>query len=51
MKADRMVVYDQADETANNLDPFYKRSTGIAMGFVSTNSGGILSTYVLALCP
>jgi hypothetical protein len=33
-----------ADVAADNLDPFYKRSTGIAMGFVSTNSGGILST-------
>jgi predicted MFS family arabinose efflux permease len=33
---------------ANNLAPYYKRATGIALGFVSTNSGGILSTYVTA---
>lgn len=33
-----------ADTIANNLDPFYKRVTGISMGFISTNSGGILST-------
>jgi len=31
---------------ANNLAPSYKRSTGIVMGFVSTNLGGILSTWL-----
>jgi MFS family permease len=30
----------------NNLAPYYKRVTGIAFGFISTNSGGILSTWL-----
>ncbi|KAL1411874.1 hypothetical protein Q8F55_002853 [Vanrija albida] len=30
----------------NNLAPFYRRVTGITMGFISTNSGGILSTWL-----
>lgn len=32
--------------SANNLAPFYRRVTGITMGFVATNSGGILSTWL-----
>jgi hypothetical protein len=31
---------------ANNLAPFYRRTTGIVMGFVFTNCGGILSTWL-----
>jgi len=30
----------------NNLTPYYKRVTGVAFGFISTNSGGILSTWL-----
>lgn len=30
----------------NNLAPYYKRVTGVAFGFISTNSGGILSTWL-----
>ncbi|RSH90376.1 hypothetical protein EHS25_000981 [Saitozyma podzolica] len=30
----------------NNLAPFYKRVTGITLGFIATNSGGILSTWL-----
>ncbi|WWC67388.1 uncharacterized protein I206_101296 [Kwoniella pini CBS 10737] len=30
----------------NNLAPYYTRVTGIAFGFISTNSGGILSTWL-----
>lgn len=30
----------------NNLAPYYKRVSGIAFGFISTNSGGILSTWL-----
>ena len=31
---------------ANNLAGYHKRVTGIALGFISSNSGGILSTSV-----
>lgn len=31
---------------SNNLSPSYKRATGIVMGFVTTNLGGILSTWL-----
>lgn len=30
----------------NNLAPFYRRVTGIVCGFILTNSGGILSTWL-----
>ncbi|KAF8159942.1 MFS general substrate transporter [Crassisporium funariophilum] len=30
---------------ANNSEPYYRRATSIALGFVATNSGGILSTW------
>lgn len=30
----------------NNLAPFYRRVTGIVLGFVVTNCGGILSTWL-----
>lgn len=33
----------------NNLAPYYKRTTGIAFGFISTNSGGILSTWLFPM--
>lgn len=36
---------------ANNLAPFYRRVTGITMGFISTNSGGILSTWLFPKPP
>ncbi|KAF9477431.1 MFS general substrate transporter [Pholiota conissans] len=31
---------------SNNSEPYYRRATSIAMGFVLTNSGGILSTWL-----
>ncbi|KAF8200246.1 major facilitator superfamily domain-containing protein [Pholiota molesta] len=31
---------------ANNSEPYYRRATSIAMGFVLTNAGGILSTWM-----
>jgi hypothetical protein len=39
-------IWSDADSCviANNLAPFYKRVTGITLGFIATNSGGILST-------
>ncbi|KAF8962023.1 MFS general substrate transporter [Flammula alnicola] len=30
---------------ANNSEPYYRRATSIAFGFIATNSGGILSTW------
>lgn len=30
----------------NNLAPFYRRITGIVIGFILTNCGGILSTWI-----
>jgi MFS family permease len=30
---------------ANNSEPHYRRATSIALGFVATNAGGILSTW------
>ncbi|CAL1713318.1 unnamed protein product [Somion occarium] len=30
---------------ANNSEPYYRRATSVALGFVSTNAGGILSTW------
>ncbi|KAF8185966.1 MFS general substrate transporter [Pholiota molesta] len=30
---------------ANNSEPYYRRATSIAIGFIATNSGGILSTW------
>jgi len=30
---------------ANNSEPYYRRATSIALGFVATNAGGILSTW------
>ncbi|KAF8895879.1 MFS general substrate transporter [Gymnopilus junonius] len=30
---------------SNNSEPYYRRATSIALGFVATNSGGILSTW------
>ncbi|BEJ10795.1 hypothetical protein CspHIS471_0102170 [Cutaneotrichosporon sp. HIS471] len=35
----------------NNLAPFYRRVTGITMGFIATNSGGILSTWLFPKPP
>lgn len=32
--------------SANNLFTSYKRATGIVMGFIMTNSGGIVSTWL-----
>ncbi|CAD6569028.1 MAG: hypothetical protein CYPHOPRED_003028 [Cyphobasidiales sp. Tagirdzhanova-0007] len=31
---------------ANNLAPYFKRATGITLGFITTNCGGILSTWL-----
>ncbi|KAL5488440.1 hypothetical protein ACEPAI_6558 [Sanghuangporus weigelae] len=31
---------------ANNSEPHYRRATSVALGFVATNSGGILSTWM-----
>ncbi|KIM42076.1 hypothetical protein M413DRAFT_410689 [Hebeloma cylindrosporum] len=31
---------------SNNSEPYYRRATSIAMGFVATGSGGILSTWL-----
>ncbi|KAI0040335.1 MFS general substrate transporter [Auriscalpium vulgare] len=33
---------------ANNVQPHYRRATGIAVGFMATNMGGILSTWLFA---
>jgi MFS family permease len=33
---------------ANNSAPHFRRSTAIAIGFIMTNSGGILATWVLS---
>ncbi|KAK7682361.1 hypothetical protein QCA50_014566 [Cerrena zonata] len=30
---------------ANNSEPYYRRATAVAIGFVSTNAGGILATW------
>lgn len=30
---------------SNNSEPYYRRATSIALGFVATNAGGILSTW------
>jgi MFS family permease len=30
---------------ANNSEPHYRRATSVAIGFIATNSGGILSTW------
>ncbi|PFH53311.1 hypothetical protein AMATHDRAFT_137753 [Amanita thiersii Skay4041] len=30
---------------ANNSEPYYRRATSVAVGFVATNAGGILSTW------
>uniref|UniRef100_A0A8H7Y4K6 Major facilitator superfamily (MFS) profile domain-containing protein n=2 Tax=Psilocybe cubensis TaxID=181762 RepID=A0A8H7Y4K6_PSICU len=30
---------------ANNSEPYYRRATSVAIGFVATNAGGILSTW------
>ncbi|PPQ69365.1 hypothetical protein CVT26_002520 [Gymnopilus dilepis] len=30
---------------ANNSEPHYRRATSVALGFIATNSGGILSTW------
>ncbi|KAF9480332.1 MFS general substrate transporter [Pholiota conissans] len=30
---------------ANNSEPYYRRATSVAFGFIATNSGGILSTW------
>jgi hypothetical protein len=32
---------------ANNAAPYTRRATAIAMGFIMTNSGGILATWLL----
>ena len=31
---------------ANNLQPHYRRATAIAIGFMATNTGGILSSWL-----
>jgi hypothetical protein len=31
---------------ANNVQPHYRRATAIAIGFIATNSGGIVSTWL-----
>jgi sugar phosphate permease len=31
---------------ANNSEPYYRRASSIAFGFIATNSGGILSTWL-----
>jgi len=36
---------------ANNVQPHYKRATSIAMCFICTNSGGILSTWIFTSPP
>jgi len=33
---------------ANNSEPHYRRATSVAIGFIATNSGGILSTWSFA---
>ncbi|KAI0077646.1 MFS general substrate transporter [Panus rudis PR-1116 ss-1] len=30
---------------ANNSEPYYRRATSVAVGFIATNAGGILSTW------
>ncbi|KAI0081283.1 MFS general substrate transporter [Panus rudis PR-1116 ss-1] len=30
---------------ANNSEPYYRRATSVAIGFVATNAGGVLSTW------
>jgi len=30
---------------ANNSEPYYRRATSVAIGFIATNAGGILSTW------
>jgi len=36
---------------ANNVQPFYKRATAVAYGFIMTNAGGILSTWIFTNPP
>ncbi|PPQ76146.1 hypothetical protein CVT26_011796 [Gymnopilus dilepis] len=31
---------------SNNSEPYYRRATSIALGFIATNAGGILSTWL-----
>jgi hypothetical protein len=31
---------------ANNVQPHYRRATAIAIGFIATNTGGIVSTWL-----
>ena len=31
---------------ANNVQPHYRRATAVALGYIATNSGGILSTWL-----
>ncbi|EEB98373.1 hypothetical protein MPER_02129, partial [Moniliophthora perniciosa FA553] len=31
---------------ANNSEPYYRRATSIALGFIATNAGGITSTWL-----
>ncbi|XP_006461486.1 hypothetical protein AGABI2DRAFT_222276 [Agaricus bisporus var. bisporus H97] len=31
---------------ANNSEPYYRRASSVAFGFIATNSGGILSTWL-----
>jgi hypothetical protein len=31
---------------ANNVQPHYRRATAVALGYVATNSGGIVSTWL-----
>ncbi|KDQ13229.1 hypothetical protein BOTBODRAFT_66945 [Botryobasidium botryosum FD-172 SS1] len=36
---------------ANNVMPHYKRATAVAIGFIMSNSGGILSTWIFTKPP
>ena len=36
---------------ANNVQPHYRRATAVALGYIATNSGGILSTWLFTSPP
>ncbi|KAI9433910.1 MFS general substrate transporter [Lactarius indigo] len=36
---------------ANNVQPHYRRATAIAIGFIATNAGGIVSTWLFTDAP
>ncbi len=36
---------------ANNVQPHYRRATAVALGYIGTNSGGIVSTWLFTDAP